>query len=175
MLVLGYSTVYTNLPVFSLLFDKDTDISKVIKFPNMYKQLQKGRELSIKTFLFWLMKSIFQASLIMICSVLLFDKAALKISTIAFTCLIIAELLNVYMEINKIHPVMVASLIITLATYICSLYFLKSILDVSYISSNNLLKAFGITLASWLPFYIYNKIRLCVSPEVHEKINNLNN
>lgn len=57
--MLGYSTVYTNLPVFSLVFDEDVNVSAVMKFPPLYQTLQKGRSLSTKTFLIWLWKSIF--------------------------------------------------------------------------------------------------------------------
>jgi phospholipid-translocating ATPase len=59
LLMLGYSTIYTNLPVFSLVFDEDVNVSAVMKFPPLYQTLQKGRSLSTKTFLIWLWKSIF--------------------------------------------------------------------------------------------------------------------
>ena len=70
-----------------------------MKFPTLYKNLLKGRELSIKSFLWWFWKSIFQAAVIMIGAVLIFDKIFLKIATITFTVLIFAELLNVYSEV----------------------------------------------------------------------------
>lgn len=100
MLILGYSTLYTNLPVMALLLDRDTDVNNVMRFPILYKKLLKGRELSIKSFLWWFWKSLFQASVIMIGSLLIFDKIYLKIVTITFTALIFAELLNVYSEVN---------------------------------------------------------------------------
>ncbi len=99
MLILGYSSVYTAFPVISLLFDRDTDVKNVMKFPTLYKAMQKGRELSIKSFLWWFWKSLFQASIIMICAVLFFDNNYLNIVTITFTTLIFAELLNVYTEV----------------------------------------------------------------------------
>ncbi len=102
ILVSGYSSVFTALPVISLLLDKDTDISNVMKFPPLYKELQKGRELSVKSFLMWFFKSIFQSAVIMIGSIYLFEKIFLKIVTISFTCLIFAELLNVYTEVTLI-------------------------------------------------------------------------
>lgn len=84
----------------ALLYDTDTDIAKVKKFPEIYKKLLKGRELSIKSFLIWFWKSLFQASVIMIGGLLLFDKIYLKIVTITFTALIIIELLNVYTAVK---------------------------------------------------------------------------
>jgi phospholipid-translocating ATPase len=61
-LMLGYSTIYTNLPIFSLVFDEDADVDSVLQFPPLYKSLQKGRSLSLKTFSVWLWKSVYQVS-----------------------------------------------------------------------------------------------------------------
>ena len=52
-LMLGYATLYTSLPVFSLVFDEDADVGSILRFPPLYKTLQKGRALSFKTFLIW--------------------------------------------------------------------------------------------------------------------------
>lgn len=37
--MLGYATIYTSLPVFSLVFDSDTNVDAVLKFPPLYKSL----------------------------------------------------------------------------------------------------------------------------------------
>lgn len=58
-LMLGYTTAYTSFPVFSLVFDQDVKEEAALKFPPLYKTLQKGRALSTKTFLVWVWKSIF--------------------------------------------------------------------------------------------------------------------
>ena len=107
-LIVGYTTVYTALPVLSLIFDQDTKVQNVIKFPSLYKDLQKGRELSTKNFLVWFFKSIFQSSIIMISSVLLFENIFIKIVTVTFTCLIFAELLNV---LEPYQPVLFLNLV----------------------------------------------------------------
>jgi phospholipid-translocating ATPase len=88
------------MPVISLLLDADTDLRNVMKFPILYKKLLQGRELSIKMFLWWFWKSIYQACIIMLGAIVLFpDKVFLKIATITFTALIFIELLNVYSEV----------------------------------------------------------------------------
>lgn len=38
-LMLGYATIYTALPVFSLVFDTDTDVHSALMFPPLYKSL----------------------------------------------------------------------------------------------------------------------------------------
>jgi phospholipid-translocating ATPase len=172
MLILGYSTIYTNLPVMSLLLDRDTDMKNVMKFPAFYKKLLAGRELSIKSFLIWFWKSLFQASTIMILSILMFgDFLFLKVATITFTILIFAELLNVYSEIKNFHRLMIFSLCGTLLVYLFSIIFLKEIMDVYYIFD---IITFGkillITLISWFPIYFVEKMRSLCYPEAHEKI-----
>ena len=57
--MLGYSTVYTMLPVFCLIFDEDVTREKALEYADLYKVLLKGRELTDKTFFIWLWKSIY--------------------------------------------------------------------------------------------------------------------
>ena len=99
LLMLGYSSIYTNFPVFSLVFDQDVPVQAVMKFPPLYKTLQKGRSLSTKTFLIWLWKSIFQGCVIMLATVMFFNEPFTNIVTITFSALIVIELLNVYSEV----------------------------------------------------------------------------
>ncbi|CAG8497306.1 89_t:CDS:10 [Rhizophagus irregularis] len=61
ILIVGYSTVYTMAPVFSLVLDKDVREDIALQFPELYKDLIKGRSLSLKTFFQWLMISVYQA------------------------------------------------------------------------------------------------------------------
>ena len=48
-----------------------------LKFPQLYRELQKRRYLSIKTFLVWTWKALYQGGVIMLGGVLLFEQAAL--------------------------------------------------------------------------------------------------
>eukprot|EP00002_Diphylleia_rotans_P036331 TRINITY_DN7994_c0_g1_i16.p1 TRINITY_DN7994_c0_g1~~TRINITY_DN7994_c0_g1_i16.p1 ORF type:complete len:271 (+),score=35.53 TRINITY_DN7994_c0_g1_i16:472-1284(+) len=52
-LLVGYATIYTMAPVFSLVLDEDVEISTVFLYPELYRELQKGRALSMKTFFIW--------------------------------------------------------------------------------------------------------------------------
>jgi phospholipid-translocating ATPase len=98
--MLGYATIYTSLPVFSIVFDEDVSLKTAVKFPNLYKILQKGRALCIKTFLIWCLKSIYQGAIIMIGAVVLFEDNYTNIVSITFTALIFIEVLNVYLEVK---------------------------------------------------------------------------
>uniref|UniRef100_A0A3Q2E0S7 Phospholipid-transporting ATPase n=1 Tax=Cyprinodon variegatus TaxID=28743 RepID=A0A3Q2E0S7_CYPVA len=62
-LIIGYSTIYTMFPVFSLVLDKDVKSEVAMLYPELYKDLLKGRPLSFKTFLIWVLISIYQGKL----------------------------------------------------------------------------------------------------------------
>ena len=170
-LIMGYSTVYTCFPSISVLLDQDTDKKNVMKFPGLYKNLLRGRELNLKNFLVWCFKSIFQAFVIMFGAMFLFENVFLHIVTVTFTSLIFLELLNVYMEINKFHKFMIFSLVGTGICYLLSLILLKSLLDVTYIFDLNIFKIFLISTISWAPFYITSRIKKKCFPETIEKLN----
>lgn len=61
-LILGYSTIFTTLPVFSLVLDQDVNEKTAVEYPDLYKTLQKGRELNLGTFCLWLFQSIYQVA-----------------------------------------------------------------------------------------------------------------
>lgn len=47
-------------PVFSLVLDKDVSDKIALTYPELYKELSKGRSLSYKTFFMWVLISIYQ-------------------------------------------------------------------------------------------------------------------
>lgn len=47
-------------PVFSLVLDKDVLSKIALTYPELYKELSKGRSLSYKTFFIWVLISIYQ-------------------------------------------------------------------------------------------------------------------
>ncbi|KAJ9123974.1 hypothetical protein QFC22_000765 [Naganishia vaughanmartiniae] len=59
-LQVGYATLYTMAPVFSLVLDKDVSEDLALMYPELYKELTKGRTLSSKTFFEWLTISVYQ-------------------------------------------------------------------------------------------------------------------
>ena len=79
--MVGYATIYTMAPVFSLVLDRDVSEDLALLYPELYKELTKvchyiflslfrrliwyyqGRALSYKTFFQWLMISLYQGRL----------------------------------------------------------------------------------------------------------------
>ena len=60
--MVGYATVYTMLPVFSLVLDRDVTGDIAMMYPELYKELTKGRSLTYKTFFIWCLISIYQVA-----------------------------------------------------------------------------------------------------------------
>ena len=172
MLSLGYSTVFTCLPAISILLDQDIDKENVLKFPNLYKILLKGRELNLKNFLWWFFKSVVQSGIILFGAMILFkEHLFLKIVTVTFTALIYLEILNVYMEINKFHRFMGVALISTCAVYTLSLWLLPHVLDISYVfEADTFWRILLISVFAWAPFYIANRLKKFFFPQEIEKL-----
>ena len=170
----GYSTIFTSLPCISVLLDQDVAKTNVLTFPTLYKILLKGRELNLKSFLFWLFKSIFQAFIIMFGSIILFpDNLFLKIVTVTFTALIYLEILNIYLAINKYHWFMWVSFGSTLVVYLLTILLFTNILDIYFIFEDFLtfIKIPFMSLIAWAPFFFGSVIKKRCFPETIEKLN----
>jgi phospholipid-translocating ATPase len=102
LLMLAYVSIFTALPVFSIVFDEDITLDKAIKFPILYKILQKGRVLSTKSFLIWVFKSIYQGFIIMMGCIFIEDHFT-NIVTQTFSALIIVEILNAYLVVRYFY------------------------------------------------------------------------
>ena len=169
-LMLGYSTIYTSLPVFSIVLDEDTGVQQALDYPPLYKTLQKGRSLSFKTFLIWVWKSIFQGGFIMFCCIAFFNDSFANLVTITFSSLIIVELLNVYSVVNKFNWKMLIASLFTLIVYIVTIYSFREYFNTSYIDANFLWKIIALTVASWLPLHAAKVIYECIDPPEQKKI-----
>ena len=172
MLSLGYSTVFTCLPSISILLDQDIDKGNVMRFPNLYRILLKGRELNFKNFLWWFFKSIVQSTVIMFGSFFLFRELIfLKIVTVSFTALIYLEILNVYMEIRKFHIFMIISLIATFTVYTLCLWLLPFVLDIVYIFQiDTFYKILLTSIVAWSPFFLASRLKKRLFPQEFEKL-----
>ncbi|KAM4623210.1 putative phospholipid-transporting ATPase IIA [Discoglossus pictus] len=170
-LIIGYSTIYTMFPVFSLVLDKDVKSEVAMLYPELYKDLLKGRPLSYKTFLIWVLISIYQGSIIMYGALLLFESEFVHIVAISFTSLILTELLMVALTIQTWHWLMIVAELLSLSCYVASLVFLHEFIDVYFITTLSFLwKVTVITLVSCLPLYVLKYLRRKFSPPSYSKL-----
>lgn len=170
MLLVGYSTIYTMAPVFSLVLDRDVTAELALLYPELYKDLIKGRLLSFKTFFLWLVISIYQGGVIMMLALWLFENEFIHIISISFTALIFNELLMVAIEITTWHRYMIISEIITVIIYVLSMMILKEF-DLQFIMTWKFVwKSAVITLISAFPLYLVKKISHVYAPPSYKKL-----
>ena len=132
-LLVGYATVYTMAPVFSLVLDKDVDENLANLYPELYKELTSGSSLSYRTFFVWVFVSIYQGGMIQGLSQILTEVDGPRMVAVSFTVLVLNELCMVAFEITTWHWVMVVSLVGTLLVYLGSIPFLGGYFDLDFI------------------------------------------
>ncbi|XP_059477594.1 probable phospholipid-transporting ATPase IIB isoform X2 [Neocloeon triangulifer] len=170
-LMVGYATVYTMFPVFSLVLDKDVSSKIALTYPELYKELSKGRSLSFKTFFSWVLISIFQGGIIMYGAFILFEDDYIHIVAISFTALVLTELTMVALTVRTWHYLMVLAELVSLAIYILSLILLRGYFDSEFIQTPQFLwKVTVITLVTCLPLYILKFLRRKFSPPIYSKL-----
>ncbi|KAK1934776.1 putative phospholipid-translocating P-type ATPase [Babesia divergens] len=170
-LQIGFSTYYTMLPLYSLVLDYEMEESVVFLFPELYQTLHTGRVMSVKTFLIWVWISVFQGAILMMGAIVLFENSMLSMVSIGCTSLFVLELLNIYTELHTYHPLTMVSMICTAVVYFYSILILRNYFDFAFIATT----AFGwrvclITLAGWLPIYIFKCIQQLLQPPQSSKL-----
>jgi phospholipid-translocating ATPase len=129
----GYATVYTAFPVFSLVLDKDVDENLANLYPELYKELTSGRSLSYKTFFIWVLVSIYQGGMIQGLSQILTEVDGPKMVAVSYTVLVLNELIMVAIEITTWHPLMIVSILGTFVIYVGSMPFLGEYYDLGFL------------------------------------------
>ncbi|OAL55553.1 phospholipid-translocating P-type ATPase-like protein [Pyrenochaeta sp. DS3sAY3a] len=178
-LLVGYSTVYTMAPVFSLVLDRDVDESVANLYPELYAELKTGRSLSYKSFFIWVAVSIYQGSLIQGLSELLVgvgssslnDLTFKKMVSISFSVLVVNELIMVAMEVTTWHWIMIASIVGTAGIYFGSIPFLDGYFELAYVSSLAFWWKFAVVAAvSLVPPYAVKLIGRTLKPPSYRKV-----
>jgi len=177
-LTVGYATIFTTGPVFSLVLDEDISQENALKYPELYKELQKRRHLSLKTFLIWTWKAIYQGGVIMLGAIFLFDKRLVHVVGISFTSLILTELVMVAVEVKRWHTIMIACEVLTLLVYAGSIFALSSptllgtsTFDLPFMLSVEFLwKVSAITAVSCVPVWVGKVFSQRLAPEKATKI-----
>jgi len=169
-LMLGYTTVYTILPVFSLIFDEDINKQKAFQFSNLYQELQKGAELTKKSMLIWVWISIYQGFIIVIMNVALYGDVFIDFIGISFTSLIFVQLLNIVAEVNHWNRIVLFSVISSVVLYVLSVIFLRDYFGFSNFSLVYYIKALITALVCYVPIVVMRRIVIWLNPPDERKI-----
>ncbi|CAI5439375.1 unnamed protein product [Caenorhabditis angaria] len=172
VLMVAYSTCYTMLPVFSLVVDRDVTAASALRYPELYKELGKGRSLSYKTFFIWVLISLYQGAVIMYGALLVFDADFIHVVSISFSALIVTELIMVAMTVHTWHWAMLLAQALSICLYMISLVVFDQYFDRQFVLSWVFIsKTTAITAISCLPLYIIKALRRKFSPPSYAKVN----
>jgi phospholipid-translocating ATPase len=163
------------LPVFSLIFDEDVSEVAADTYPELYRELQKGRSLNLKTFLIWVFKSIYQGTMIMVFSVyVLWDDeyfTTLHLSAISFTALILTELLMVAVEIHIWYWMMIAAEACSVLFYVVSIAVMPDTFDHALMLSWGFIgRVLAVVLVSCLPVTLGKWLKGKIAPAAYSKL-----
>eukprot|EP00347_Sterkiella_histriomuscorum_P018769 403344250 len=170
MLQLGYTSIYNNISLFALFIDEDVTPEVAIEYPALYKTLQKGRNLGLKQFLYWVWISIFQGAVILLGTVGMFDQDYTTMITITFSCLVYVEVLIIHSSMTRNNWMICAAGIFTITIYITTVCLYPSLMDASKVSWVVVFKILAIITISWAPLYILKKFQERFYPADHQKI-----
>jgi len=170
MLLLGYSTIYTSAPIFTLVLDEGVEYESVEKYPRLYRSLQKGRALNTLSFLMWTWKSIIQACIIMYVAIEVFENSFLNLVTITFTTLILLEGLNVISEVQRVKKLMLISVIMTMVIYLLSIWLMPQYMGVAYLDWTFFFNVICLTLVCWAPFHLFKYCMKKANPSEEDRL-----
>lgn len=171
-LMVGYATIYTNAPVFSLVFDRDVDEHLANLYPELYKELKSGRSLSYRSLFVWVFISVYQGAVIEGLSQLLLDTiTGPRLISVSFTALVLNELLMVAISVTTWHPVMIICLLGTALVYGGSIPLLGSYFDLQYLVTIDWLwRVVAVCAVSVIPVWAGKLVQHSWSPPSYRKV-----
>lgn len=174
-LLVGYATVYTMAPVFSLVLDTDVDEGLANLYPELYKELRTGASLSYRTFFVWVLVSIYQGGIIQgLSQILVGSVDSNRMVSVSFTVLVINELIMVAFEVVTWHWIMLVSLLGTTVVYVGSVPFLGEYFDLGYVWSWGFVwRVAAIAAISLIPPYSVKILRRTLKPPSYRKVQGL--
>lgn len=174
-LMVGYATIYTMAPVFSLVLDKDVDEKLAKLYPELYKELTEGKSLSYKTFFVWVLVSIYQGTVIQGLSQMFIGLTPAlfkQMVSVSYTALLLNELIMVAFEIITWNVTMVFAELLTLSIYIASFPYLAEYFDLEFVQGNLgfYWKTIIITATALIPPWIGKAVRRKLRPPSYAKV-----
>lgn len=109
-----------------MVLDLDVKEEIAMMYPELYRELAKGRSLCFRTLLTWILTSLYQGGIIMLMAIWLFETDFIHIVSITFTALLFNELLMVALQINTWHYLMILAELMSVFIYVASVHILKN-------------------------------------------------
>ncbi|KAI5180522.1 phospholipid-translocating ATPase [Nematocida sp. AWRm80] len=172
---IGYVTFYTFLPVFSIVLSKDAPKKIVRKFPELYTDISNGSVLNNNTFSTWMFMGYYQGVTIMMLTLLFFDKMLLQLVSITFSCLVLNELLMVFLCVSKVHKTMIVGQTISILLYLLSFKVLSDEIQLPSEWGRFLIQVLLVNIAAILPAIIQWAWKSWMNPPSYRKIQSIYN
>ncbi|KAI5189298.1 phospholipid-translocating ATPase [Nematocida sp. AWRm77] len=167
---IGYVTFYTFLPVFSIVLSNDITKKIARKFPELYSEVSSGGMLNNKTFSTWMFMGYYQGVIIMVLTILFFEAMLLQLVSITFSCLVLNELLMVFLCVSKVHRFMVLGQIFSIAMYLLSFWLLSDEIQIPDKWGQFLMKILLVNIAAILPAMFQWTWRNWMNPPSYRKL-----
>ena len=106
----------------------------------------------------------------MFLAIILFHDSFLMVMSITFTTLICIEFLNVYQEMTKANKGMIVSIVLSIISYGLSILCFNNLFQIQIFEAEFFLKVGIITIAAFLPLWIFKKLFHCYDPDMVQKI-----
>lgn len=167
---IGYVTFYTFLPVFSIVLSRDVTRKVARKYPELYIDISNGSVMNSHTFSTWMLMGYYQGMVIMILSLLFFEKMLLRVVTITFSCLVLNELLMVFFCASRVHRLMALAQSVSLVVYLISFRVLSDELELPKERAQFFLRVLLVNLVAILPAVAQWLWKFWMSPPSYRKV-----
>lgn len=166
----GYVTFYTFLPVFSIVLSNDVTKKVSRKFPELYSDISNGSVLSNNTFSMWMFMGYYQGVVIMILTLFFFETDLIQLVSITFSCLVLNELLMVFLCVTKPHKMMLIGQSFSILMYLLSFQILSDEIQIPREWGKFWLRVLIVNIIAILPAIIQWVWRLWMNPPSYRKI-----
>ncbi|PWW77289.1 phospholipid-translocating P-type ATPase [Tuber magnatum] len=171
-LLVGYASLYTMAPVFSLVLDRDVDEHLANLYPELYKELTEGRSLSYRTFFVWVIVSTYQGVIIQGLSQIFVGLDHFRrMVSVSFTVLVLNELIMVALEITTWHMWMIFAELGTALVFFASIPLLGEYFELKYVISWAFLwRVAVISVISLVPPWVVKAVMRKLKPPSYAKV-----
>ena len=170
VMMLNFTGIYTNFLFIAFYVDRDIRYRVLLLYPELYKELQKGRLLGAAAVLVVFAEAMFQGAVLLLSSSVLFQEHALRLATVAFTAAVIAVYANVLLTVKKKNKWLWVFLALSVCIYTASVFLLPTEFDQRFmLSSKFWLKTGCSVLFSVVPTWAVRKVYRYFYPSLSSK------
>lgn len=167
---IGYVTFYTFFPVFSIVLSQDITKKVANKFPELYMDISGGGMLNNNTFSTWMFMGYYQGITIMLLALFFFENMLIHLVSITFSCLVLNELLMVFLFVSKIHKAMIVGQSFSILMYFLSFKLLSDEIQVPKKWAKFFLHIFFINITAILPGIFQWVWKYWMNPPSYRKV-----